>query len=90
MIIRPLYAYPGVSYSLERTADAVETGKVRIIAEKNQMISDGRISTTCIDVAKEQQSLWYDVPYEDTDMESSDDIVRQKVQAYDLITGGKG
>ena len=78
MQIKPLYKYARADGGITITPvqpDAAYTKLYRLVAEDGGEITNGEITTTCIDV--ESRDRWHDVDGEITDTE-----------ALDIITGG--
>ena len=72
MTITPLYTGNGVSLSPQNADGRVLSDYVRIVADTDKAITNGTITTTCIDVPKADVDSWTDCNLlEQTDTEAT-------------------
>lgn len=81
-----LYTGNGVSLSPVYAEGREESKYVRLIADDGKAITNGKTVTVCVDVLKENVSLWTDCDLPEEEPEPLNET-EQKAKAYDILMG---
>ena len=81
-----LYTGNGVSLSPVYAEGRTESKYIRLIADDGKAITNGASVTVCVDVLKENASLWTDCELP-TEEEETMTETEQKANAYDILMG---
>ena len=84
MISKILYSGKGFSYSTTATADAKDTGLVRLIADAGKALTDGKRVVSAIDIPTADIPKWSEVvkPPDPMDAEAELPLVKAELDRY--------